>query len=86
MMNFLEVKHKDYPGLKGYGLGIKHFIIDGEDLYGHTGTVPGYSGIVLHNMKKGYTICILGNLSVIDQEGLFKEVLAKIVQPMIKAQ
>jgi D-alanyl-D-alanine carboxypeptidase len=86
MMKFVEVKDKDYPGLRGYGLGIKHFIIDGEDLYGHTGTVPGYSGIVLHNMKKGYTICILGNLSIIDQEGLLKEVQQKVVLPMIKAQ
>jgi D-alanyl-D-alanine carboxypeptidase len=80
MMKFVEVKDKDYPGLRGYGLGIKHFIIDGEDLYGQTGTVPGYSGIVLSNMKKGYTICILGNLSVIDQEGLVRQVQKTITK------
>jgi D-alanyl-D-alanine carboxypeptidase len=83
MMKFVEAKDISYPGLRGYGLGIKRFVLDKEDLYGHTGTVPGYSGIVLHNMKKGYTICILGNLSVIDQEGLFKEVQRKCVLPMI---
>jgi D-alanyl-D-alanine carboxypeptidase len=84
-MKFVEARDRNYPGLRGYGLGIKHFIIDGEDLYGHTGTVPGYSGIVLHNIKKGYTICILDNLSVIDQEGLLKDAQGKIVMPMLKA-
>jgi D-alanyl-D-alanine carboxypeptidase len=78
MMKFSEVKDDDYPSLTGYGLGIKRFIVGGDELFGHTGTIPGYSGIAVHNMKKGYTVCILGNLSVIDQEGLLKQVCEEI--------
>ena len=80
MVKHMEVKDKDHPCLTGYGLGIKRFKIDGEDLYGHTGTLSGYSGIVVHNINKGYTICILGNLSVIDQVELVRQVQKTITR------
>jgi len=74
MTAFVEAPDQDVPLQKGYGLGIRNLTIDGESLVGHTGAIPGYSGIALHNLEKGYTIVVLSNLSVIEQTDLFAEI------------
>jgi D-alanyl-D-alanine carboxypeptidase len=71
MKRFVEAPDKDVPLQTGYGLGIRNMVIDGENLVGHTGTIPGYSGIAMHNEHRRYTIVILSNLSVIEQTQLF---------------
>jgi len=48
--------------------------IPGETLVGQTGSIPGFSGIVMHNQDKRYTITILSNLSIIEQTELLKQV------------
>jgi D-alanyl-D-alanine carboxypeptidase len=45
--------------------------IDGEDLYGHTGTIPGYSAIAMYHETPQYTIAVLSNVSTIDQTGIY---------------
>ena len=74
MKAFVDAPDKDVPLQKGYGLGIRNLVIGGENLIGHTGTIPGYSGIAMHNEDKHYTIVILSNLSVIEQIQIFEEV------------
>jgi|GEM_PF-532981 len=74
MKTFIEAPDKDMPLQKGYGLGVRNLIINEEDLIGHTGSIPGYSGIAMHNEEKGYTIVILSNLSVIEQTQLYAEI------------
>jgi len=74
MKAFIKAPDEDVPLQKGYGLGIRNLIVGGENLIGHTGTIPGYSGIAMHNDEKHYTIVILSNLSVIEQTQLFEEV------------
>ena len=74
MKAFIRAPDEDMPSQIGYGLGIRNLIIGGENLIGHTGTIPGYSGIAMHNEKKHYTIVILSNLSVIEQTQIFEEV------------
>ncbi len=74
MAAFVEAPDQDVPLQTGYGLGIRNLTIDGEILVGHTGAIPGYSGIALHNLEKGYTIAVLSNLSVIEQTELFAEI------------
>jgi len=74
MKTFVDAPDKDVPLQKGYGLGIRNLVIGGENLIGHTGTIPGYSGIAMHNEEKHYTIVILGDMSVIDQTQIFEEV------------
>ena len=74
MKVFVEAPDEDVPSQIGYGLGIRNLIIGGENLIGHTGTIPGYSGIAMHNEEKHYTIVILSNLSVIEQIQIFEEV------------
>ncbi|MGC8787486.1 MAG: serine hydrolase domain-containing protein [Anaerolineae bacterium] len=74
MKTFIEAPDKDVPLQKGYGLGVRNLIIGGENLIGHTGSIPGYSGIAMHNEEKHYTIVILSNLSVIEQTELLGEI------------
>jgi hypothetical protein len=36
--------------------------------------IPGYSGIVMHQVEKNYTVAILSNLSTIEQTRLLPEI------------
>lgn len=74
MKTFVDAPDKEVPARKGYGLGTRYLIINGEGLIGHTGTLPGYSGIAMHNENKNYTIVVLSNLSNINQEKLLEEI------------
>jgi D-alanyl-D-alanine carboxypeptidase len=49
-------------------------VINDQSLVGHTGSIPGYSGIVMHQVEKNYTIAILSNLSTIEQTRLLAEI------------
>lgn len=71
MRTFVDAPDEDVPTQVGYGLGIRHLRIDGEDLFGHTGTIPGYSAIAMHHERPTYTIAVIGNVSTIDQKGIF---------------
>lgn len=71
MRTFVEAPDEDVTSQVEYGLGLGHLRIDGENLYGHTGTIPGYSAIAMHHDDPGYTIAVLGNVSTIDQAGIY---------------
>ena len=71
MRSFVEAPDEDVPAQRGYGLGIRHLRINGEDLYGHTGTIPGYSAIAMYHENPQYTIAVLSNVSTIDQTGIY---------------
>jgi D-alanyl-D-alanine carboxypeptidase len=73
MTDTIEAPDEDIPLQTGYGLGVRNLVIDGEPLYGHTGSVPGYSGIAMHNLERGFTIVVLSNVSTIEQANLFAE-------------
>ena len=47
MRSFVEASDEDVPAQRGYGLGIRHLRIDGEDRYGHTGTKIQRVGVAL---------------------------------------
>jgi len=87
MKTFVDAPDKDVPLQRGYGLGIRNLVIGGENLIGHTGTIPGYSGIAMHNEDKHYTIVILSNLSVIEQIQIFDEVQNIVIdRPQMRKQ
>ncbi len=79
MTTFVPAPDKDVSAQTGYGLGARKLVIDGQTLLGHTGTIPGYSAVALHNPEKGYTIVVLSNLSVIDQVGLFAQLQQEVL-------
>jgi D-alanyl-D-alanine carboxypeptidase len=70
MRTFVDAPDEDVTTQVEYGLGIRHLRIEGEDLYGHTGTIPGYSAIAMHHDQPTYTIAVIGNVSTIDQAGI----------------
>lgn len=71
MRAFVDAPDADVPAQRGYGLGVRNLVIDGQELLGHTGTIPGYSAIAMHHDDPGYTIAVLSNLSSIDQTHVF---------------
>lgn len=70
----------DVPEQLEYGLGLRKLQINNEFFIGHTGTIPGYSGIAMHNREGGYTIVILSNRSIIEQTKLFSELHQTFIQ------
>jgi D-alanyl-D-alanine carboxypeptidase len=80
MTAFVQAPNAGWPEKVGYGLGPEKLVINGENLIGHTGVVPGYSSIAMHNEEKRYTIVVLSNLSVIDLTELFAQIQNVILQ------
>ncbi|WP_348612452.1 serine hydrolase domain-containing protein [Halobaculum rarum] len=70
MRTFVDAPDEDVPTQRGYGLGLRRVDIDGEELIGHTGTIPGYSAVALHHDDPPYTMAVLSNVSTIDQSGI----------------
>ena len=80
MIGTIEAPDEDIPLQVGYGLGVRNLVIDGESLYGHTGSVPGFSGIAMHNLERGFTIVVLSNVSTIEQTNLFAELQSIVMR------
>jgi len=64
----------------GYGLGLRKLILSGQELYGHTGAIPGFSGISMHNPDRNTTIALLCNLSIIDYEALLDQLQTVVLE------
>lgn len=82
MHGFVDAPDQDVPEQVGYGLGLRRLRIEGEELVGHSGTIPGYSGIALHNPRHNLTVAILSNQSTIDQADLVAEVQAVVLEQL----
>lgn len=75
MMDFIACTDEDIPVQTGYGLGLRRLEIDGNTLIGHTGTIPGYGGLLMHNLEKNYSIAVLANISYLDQITILTELI-----------
>ena len=80
MMTFIDALDENTPERQGYGLGVRQLVIHDESFVGHTGAIPGYSGVTVFGTDEKYTITILSNLSVVEQESLLAEILNAINQ------
>lgn len=80
MINTIEAPEEDIPLSVGYGLGVRKLAVDGESVYGHTGIIPGFSGIAMHNLERGFTIAVLGNVSTIEQTDLFADLQSVVIE------
>jgi D-alanyl-D-alanine carboxypeptidase len=72
MQSWVPTPDPDLPCQQGYGLGLRKLLIGEETWVGHTGSMPGYSGIAVHNRAREVTIAVLSNLSRIDQVSLLE--------------
>ncbi len=60
---------------QGYGLGLRRFGIQDNILIGHTGTIPGYGGLLMHNIERNYSVAVLANISYLDQIDILTEII-----------
>lgn len=73
MTTFLPAKSPDTKSQTGQGLGIMRFEVEGREWWGHTGEFIGFTAITAYAPKIGWTISLIGNLSVFDVETLLGE-------------
>ncbi|MFP4563477.1 MAG: serine hydrolase domain-containing protein [Spirochaetia bacterium] len=78
MLSFIDTSDPDVPAQSGYGLGVRRLEVGGSTWIGHTGTIPGYSGIAVHNRELSLTVVVLSNLSTIDQTGILETIFEAI--------
>jgi D-alanyl-D-alanine carboxypeptidase len=78
MMNYLEAEDHDVRRQIGYGLGLRVLNIDGNILFGHTGTIPGFGAAVFYCPEKDCSIAIIGNASMFDQINVFEGLFSAI--------
>lgn len=75
MMTFIDCTDEDLYVQTGYGLGLRRFEIGGHVLIGHTGTIPGYGGLLMYNADKDYIIAALANISYFNQIAVLTEII-----------
>ncbi|MDI3316007.1 MAG: serine hydrolase domain-containing protein, partial [Mycobacterium sp.] len=66
MTRFVDATDPDIPAQTGYGLGLRRLVVDGNELWGHTGTIPGFGAAAFHWPKADATLAVISNLSVFD--------------------
>lgn len=81
MTNFLDIEDEYIPGQTGYGFGLMRFNVDGHELWGHEGVIPGFSSVSVYSPDKGYVITVLTNLSVVDRPAILAELQAVLLDP-----
>ena len=75
MMDFIDCTDEDIFVQTGYGLGLRRFEIEDNILIGHTGTIPGYGGLLMYNIGRDYSVAVLANISYLDQIDILTEII-----------
>jgi len=75
MMNYLEAEDQDVHRQIGYALGLRVLDIDGDIIYGHTGTIPGFGAAVFYCPVKNYSIALGSNVSLFDQISVLEDLI-----------
>ncbi|MFH0765879.1 MAG: serine hydrolase domain-containing protein [Calditrichota bacterium] len=60
MFEFVDIPAGWLP-FTGYGLGMGRIDLEGRELWGHEGDIPGYNSILLHLPQPPVTLCVLMN-------------------------
>lgn len=66
MVAFQEVSEAHLPAGTGFGLGVRRMEVQGRELWGHTGVIPGYTAFTAFSPGHGHVITVLANLSEVD--------------------
>jgi D-alanyl-D-alanine carboxypeptidase len=78
MMEYLPVEDEDVRRQVGYGLGLRVLEIDGDLIYGHTGTIPGFGAAAFYCPEKDYSVAVASNSSPFAQVGALEKLIAVI--------
>ncbi len=81
MLTFVDAPDEDMPAQTGYGLGVRRLVIGGQEMVGHTGTLPGYSNVALYSPAHDHAIAVLSNLSMSEVTDVLAEVQAVLLEP-----
>lgn len=76
MKDYIEADDCDVRKQIGYGLGLRVLKINGELLFGHTGTIPGFGAATFYCPQYDYSISIISNYSMFDQVIVLEEIIA----------
>lgn len=63
-----------------YGLGIFTINEMGLDFWGHNGAILGFKSFAFHSLVEGYTIAIMGNLSLFNAQEIFSNLLSILLE------
>jgi len=66
MIAFQEVSETYLPAGTGFGLGVRRMEVQGRELWGHGGVIPGYTAFTAFSPEHGHVVTILANLSEVD--------------------
>jgi len=81
MTNFVDVVDGP-PDQNGYGLGLIRYETGGDEVWGHSGTIGGFSTYAMWSPYKNYTIAIIANLCRYDRVSAFAD-LQKVLTSRI---
>jgi D-alanyl-D-alanine carboxypeptidase len=63
MTTFVSAPNPGFSEQNGYGLGLMHLEVDGQELVGHVGEFMGSTAIAMYSPDKNYIIVVTCNLS-----------------------
>ncbi len=78
MMQYIEEEDPDVQNQIGYGLGLRVLEINGDRLYGHTGTIPGFGAAVFYCPEKDYSLAVVSNVSIFNQLSVVEKLINSI--------
>lgn len=72
-----------YPLWTGYGLGTMRFNFEGEELWGHTGSLPGLRSIIAYSPATGISVSVLVNQDDFDSVYIIAPALFKAAKTFL---
>jgi len=84
MTDFNNVNDPNIPKNTGYGLGVSRWDIGNQELWGHSGFIPGFKSITMYSPKHQYVITILANQSNVNTRKVLEELQNVLLKKLNK--
>ncbi len=78
MMEYIEAEDSDVRQQIGYGLGLRVIKVNESQIYGHTGTIPGFGAAAFYCPQQDYSIAIISNYSMFNQFSVIEKFVSVI--------
>ncbi|MEH6537708.1 MAG: serine hydrolase [Psychroserpens sp.] len=84
MTDFNTVNDPNIPKNTGYGLGVSRWDIGNQELWGHSGFIPGFKSITMYSPKHQYVITVLANQSNVNTHKVVEELQNVLLKKLDK--
>ena len=84
MTDFNSVNDLNIPKNTGYGLGVSRWDIGNQELWGHSGFIPGFKSITMYSPKHQYVITVLANQSNVNTRKVLEELQNVLLKKLDK--